>query len=98
MKKIHLTFLSGNIDTTIMLIDSLIVNTSPSDKYFNDLMELQSLISQHFIYGNSIDKEAFLFYIKAEKYFEGQNIPGKLAYKLFIKVTRYNNASGKKEL
>ena len=55
MKKIQLTFLSGNIDTTIMLIDSLIANTSPSDKYFNDLMELQSIISQHFIYGNSID-------------------------------------------
>jgi len=70
MKKIHLTFLSGNIDTTIMLIDSLIANTSPSDKYFNDLMELQSIISQHFIYGNSIDKEAFLFYIKAEKYLQ----------------------------
>ena len=70
MKKIQLTFLSGNIDTTIMLIDSLIANTSPSDKYFNDLMELQSIISQHFIYGNSIDKEAFLFYIKAEKYLQ----------------------------
>ena len=70
MKKIHLTFLSGDIDTTILLIDSLIANTSPSDKYFNDLMELQGIISQHFSYGNKHDKEAFLFYVKAEKYLQ----------------------------
>ena len=70
MKKIHLTFLSGDIDTTKILIDSLIANTSPSDKYFNDLMELQGIISQHFFYGNKHDKEAFLFYVKAEKYLQ----------------------------
>lgn len=70
MKKIHLTFLSGEIDTTKILIDSLIINTSLSDKYFNDLMELQGIISQHFLYGNKNDKDAFLFYVKAEKYLQ----------------------------
>ena len=70
MKKIHLTFLSGEIDTTKILIDSLIANTSPKDKYFNDLMELQGIISQHFLYGNKNDKNAFLFYVKAEKYLQ----------------------------
>tara|TARA_B100001175_G_C19513326_1_gene645437 strand:+ start:2785 stop:4704 length:1920 start_codon:yes stop_codon:yes gene_type:complete len=70
MKKIHLTFLSGEIDTTKILIDSLIANTSPKDKYFNDLMELQGIISQHFLYGNKDDKNAFLFYVKAEKYLQ----------------------------
>jgi tetratricopeptide (TPR) repeat protein len=70
MKNIHLTFLSGEIDTTKILIDSLITNTSPSDKYFNDLMELQGIISQHFLYGNNNDKDAFLFYVKAEKYLQ----------------------------
>ena len=92
MKKIHLTFLSGNIDTTIMLIDSLIANTSPSDKYFNDLMELQSIISQHFIYGNSIDKEAFLFYIKAEKYLQEFKFL-KAAEILSLTREKYQNAS-----
>ena len=92
MKKIHLTFLSGNIDTTIMLIDSLIANTSPSDKYFNDLMELQSIISQHFIYGNSIDKEAFLFYIKAEKYLQQFKFL-KAAEILSLTREKYQNAS-----
>jgi len=70
MKKIHLTFLSGKVDTTKILIDSLIANTSPSDKYFNDLMELEGIISQHFLYGNKNDKDAFLFYVKAEKYLQ----------------------------
>ena len=92
MKKIHLTFLSGNIDTTIMLIDSLIANTSPSDKYFNDLMELQSIISQHFIYGNSIDKEAFLFYIKAEKYLQEFKFL-EAAEMLSLTREKYQNAS-----
>jgi len=92
MKKIHLTFLSGNIDTTIMLIDSLIANTSPSDKYFNDLMELQSIISQHFIYGNSIDKEAFLFYIKAEKYLQEFKFV-EAAEMLSLIREKYQNAS-----
>ena len=68
MKNIHLTFLSGSIDTTKILIDSVIVKTSPGDKYFNDLMELQDIISQHFSYGNKEDKEAFLLYVQAEKY------------------------------
>ena len=68
MKNIHLTFLSGSIDTTIILIDSVIVKTSPGDKYFNDLMELQDIISQHFSYGDKEDKEAFLLYVQAEKY------------------------------
>ena len=92
MKKIHLTFLSGNIDTTIMLIDSLVANTSPSDKYFNDLMELQSIISQHFIYGNSIDKEAFLFYIKAEKYLQEFKFL-EAAEMLSLTREKYQNAS-----
>ena len=92
MKKIQLTFLSGNIDTTIMLIDSLIANTSPSDKYFNDLMELQSIISQHFIYGNSIDKEAFLFYIKAEKYLQEFKFL-EAAEMLSLTREKYQNAS-----
>ena len=52
MKNIHLTFLSGSIDTTKILIDSVIVKTSPGDKFFNDLMDLQDIISQHFSYGD----------------------------------------------
>ena len=47
MKEIHLTFLTGTIDTAKTVLDSVIVNVSPSDKYFNDLMELQDIISQH---------------------------------------------------
>ena len=70
MKNIHLTFLSGDIDTTKVLIDSVITKTSPSDKYFNDLMELQGIIAQHFSFGDKEDKEAFLLYVKAEKYLQ----------------------------
>ena len=70
MKNIHLTFLSGDIDTTKVLIDSVITKTSPSDKYFNDLMELQGMIAQHFSFGDKEDKEAFLLYVKAEKYLQ----------------------------
>ena len=37
-------------------------------------MELQGIISQHFLYGNKNDKNAFLFYVKAEKYIQEFNV------------------------
>ena len=67
MKEIHLTFLTGTIDTAKTVLDSVIVNVSPSDKYFNDLMELQDIISQHYTFGSETDKEALVQYSIAER-------------------------------
>ena len=92
MKNIHLTFLSGKIDTTKILLDSVIINTSPSDKYFNDLMELQDIIAQHFSYGNKDDKEAFIYYVKAEKYLQEFKLIEAAEMLSFIRET-YPNTS-----
>ena len=70
MKEIHLTFLTGAIDTAKTVLDSVIVNSLPNDKYFNDLMELQDIIAQHYTLGNEEDKEALLQYSIAERFLQ----------------------------
>ena len=70
MKEIHLTFLTGTIDTAKTVLDSVIVNVLPSDKYFNDLMELQDIIAQHYTFGSETDKEALLQYSIAERFLQ----------------------------
>jgi len=67
MKEIHLTFLTGTIDRAKAVLDSVIVNVLPSDKYFNDLMELQDIIAQHYTFGSETDKEALVQYSIAER-------------------------------
>ena len=67
MKEIHLTFLTGTIDTAKTVLDSVIVNVLPSDKYFNDLMELRDIIAQHYTFGSETDKEALVQYSIAER-------------------------------
>ena len=70
MKEIQLTFLTGTIDTAKTVLDSVIVNSLPNDKYFNDLMELQDIIAQHYTFGNKTDKEALLQYSIAERFLQ----------------------------
>ena len=70
MKEIHLTFLTGAIDTAKTVLDSVIVNSLPNDKYFNDLMELQDIIAQHYTFGSKTDKEALLQYSIAERFLQ----------------------------
>jgi len=70
MKEIQLTFLTGTIDTAKTVLDSMIVNSLPNDKYFNDLMELQDIIAQHYTFGSETDKEALLQYSIAERFLQ----------------------------
>ena len=70
MKEIQLTFLTGTIDTAKTVLDSVIVNSLPNDKYFNDLMELQDIIVQHYTFGSKTDKEALLQYSIAERFLQ----------------------------
>ena len=70
MKEIHLTFLTGTIDTAKTVLDSVIVNSLPNDKYFNDLMELQDIIAQHYTFGSETDKEALLQYSITERFLQ----------------------------
>ena len=70
MKEIQLTFLTGTIDTAKTVLDSVIVNSLPNDKYFNDLMELQDIIAQHYTFGSKKDKEALLQYSIAERFLQ----------------------------
>ena len=70
MKEIQLTFLTGTIDTAKTVLDSVIVNSLPNDKYFNDLMELQDIIAQHYTFGSKADKEALLQYSIAERFLQ----------------------------
>ena len=70
MKEIQLTFLTGTINTAKTVLDSVIVNSLPNDKYFNDLMELQDIIAQHYTFGSKTDKEALLQYSIAERFLQ----------------------------
>jgi len=57
----------STIDTAKTVLDSVIVNVLPSDKYFNDLMELRDIIAQHYTFGSETDKEALVQYSIAER-------------------------------
>lgn len=66
VKRLQAFFLSGDMDTTQILVKSELAVILPDNAMFNDLMELQDIIQQHYFDGSSKDKSAFLRFIKAE--------------------------------
>ena len=53
---------------------------------------IQGIISQHFLYGNKNDKDAFLFYVKAEKYLQEYKFIEATEMLSFLR-NKYPNAS-----
>ncbi len=61
-------FLNSHIQTARTSLDSLLQTLLPTHRFFNDLIELQELIGNHYSEGSAMDKAAFLFFVKAERF------------------------------
>jgi len=66
MKEIQSFFLMGRFDTTQVSIKNLLNTIHPKNELFNDLMELQDLLQQHYFSGSIEDKSAFVKFVQAE--------------------------------
>lgn len=66
IRQIQTDFLSGQVERAGARIDSVLYNLPPTDPYFNDLMELQDLITRNYSEGSREDQEAFLVYVRGE--------------------------------
>ncbi|MEE8436881.1 MAG: tetratricopeptide repeat protein [Candidatus Neomarinimicrobiota bacterium] len=66
--------LSLDIDKSADMLDSLLVEISPRHLYFNDLVELQELIVNHYQEGSLKDRLAFENYLRAEVFIRGNNL------------------------
>lgn len=65
-KVIQTYFLMGEPDTTQTLITESLSNVTTDHPLFNDLMEVQGLLQQHYFDGSLQDKSAFQRFILAE--------------------------------
>lgn len=67
IKTLKTSLFNGEIDSSMNMIDNYIMGLLPNNKYFNDFMELQSILHTHITDGNEEDKEALQHYLKGEK-------------------------------
>lgn len=63
---IQISLYNGRIDSTLKILDELLVNMVPTDNQFNDFMELQAIINMHYTDGDDGNKEAFQQYLSGE--------------------------------
>ena len=73
-KLIQIHLFSGNPDTALTMLNSIISTIPPLDKSFNDVMELQDILSYHFQRVNHQGKDAFEAFLRAELYLRQQKI------------------------
>ncbi len=66
LKIIQGYFLMGELDTTQTLITEALTAIPPKHVLFNDLMEVQDLLQQHYFNGSLLDKSAFQRFVLAE--------------------------------
>ncbi|MEE8335482.1 MAG: hypothetical protein V3S48_03490 [Candidatus Neomarinimicrobiota bacterium] len=84
--------LSLEIDKSAEMLDSLLLEISPQHLYFNDLVELQELIVNHYQEGSSKDRRAFENYLRAEVFIRGNNL--KQALEIFaVNKVNFSGAS-----
>ena len=57
---------SGKPDTALYLIDDIFLSIMPTNKYFNDLMELRDIINSYYVKADDQGKEGFINYLKSE--------------------------------
>lgn len=63
---IQIGLYNGRIDSTLKILDEMLVNMVPTDNQFNDFMELQAIINIYYTDGDDGNKEAFKHYLSGE--------------------------------
>ncbi len=83
-KKILIYFLTKNPDTTLKAINDLLPEIGPSDKAFNDLMELKNLLISY-SKNDPQNNEAFKYFLNAEWYLRQQKLTHSLSELNYVK-------------
>ena len=65
-KLVEMHLFSGRPDTALYLIDDIFLSIMPTNKYFNDLMELRDIINSYYVKADDKGKEGFINYLKSE--------------------------------
>ena len=66
VRLIQANLLAGDVESALTLAETTLQEASPNQPYFNDLMEIQDLITTHFSSGTETDRAAFLVFLQAE--------------------------------
>lgn len=65
-KRILIHFLTGNPDSTLMMIETELNSMSPVEPSFNDLMELKDIITKYYRKDKPEEQKLFNYFISAE--------------------------------
>ncbi|MBC8401731.1 MAG: hypothetical protein H8E14_09610, partial [Candidatus Marinimicrobia bacterium] len=66
VRLIQANLLAGDVESALTLTETTLQEASSNQPYFNDLMEIQDLITTHFSNGTETDRAAFLVFLQAE--------------------------------
>ncbi len=66
LRLIQANLLAGDIESALTLTETTLQNASPDQPFFNDLMEIQDLITTHFANSPEADQAAFKIFMEAE--------------------------------
>jgi len=73
-KLIEMYLFSGSPDTALTMIDNAFKTIMPTNKYFNDLMELRDFINYYYVKIDAEGKEVFKNYLRAESLLKQRKI------------------------
>ena len=82
-KKVLIYLLTEDPDTTIEIIDDLLLTIQPFNESFNDLMELKNLLTLYY-QDDSQNNEAFRYFMKSEWYLRQQKVPSAISQLNFL--------------
>ena len=73
-KLVEMHLFSGKPDTALIMINEIFLTIMPTNKFFNDLMELRDLINFYYVEVDEKSKEGFINYLKSESLLKQRKI------------------------
>jgi tetratricopeptide (TPR) repeat protein len=73
-KLVEMHLFSGKPDTALIMINEIFLTIMPTNKFFNDLMELRDLINFYYVEVDEKSKEVFINYLKSESLLKQRKI------------------------
>ena len=73
-KLIEMYLFSGSPDTALTMINNSFETIMPTDKYFNDLMELRDFINHYYVKVDDKGKKVFKDYLRSESLLKQRKI------------------------
>ncbi len=73
-KLIEMYLFSGSPDTALTMINNAFKTIIPTDKYFNDLMELRDFVNHYYVKIDAEGKEVFKNYLRSESLLKQRKI------------------------